>query len=150
MRVRPSAAGVRVTALGAAVFASGVSSMGLEILAGRLLAPTFGSSVFTWGSVIGVFLAALAAGYWLAGRRAAEGASRGALVSLLLVAAAYVALVMVAAQPVVGWLATLPLPDRFAPLLPVTVLFGPPTVLLGFISPYGAELMDSNGPGDAS
>jgi spermidine synthase len=150
VRVRPSAAGVRVTALGAAVFASGVSSMGLEILAGRLLAPTFGSSVFTWGSVIGVFLAALAAGYWLAGRRAAEGASRGALVSLLLVAAAYVALVMVAAQPVVGWLATLPLPDRFAPLLPVTVLFGPPTVLLGFISPYGAELMDSNGPGDAS
>jgi spermidine synthase len=141
---------VRVTALGVAVFASGVSSMGLEILAGRLLAPTFGSSVFTWGSVIGVFLAALAAGYWLAGRRAAEGASRGALSSLLLLAAAYVALVMVGAQPLVGWLAALPVPDRFAPLLPVTVLFGPPTVLLGFISPYGAELMDSDGPGDAS
>ena len=139
-----------MTALGVAVFASGVSSMGLEILAGRLLAPTFGSSVFTWGSVIGVFLAALAVGYWLAGRRAAEGASRGALSSLLLLAAAYVALVMVGAQPLVGWLAALPVPDRFAPLLPVTVLFGPPTVLLGFISPYGAELMDSDGPGDAS
>ena len=149
MRIRPSGT-VRVTALGVAVFASGVSSMGLEILAGRLLAPTFGSSVFTWGSVIGVFLAALAVGYWLAGRRAAEGASRGALSSLLLLAAAYVALVMVGAQPLVGWLAALPVPDRFAPLLPVTVLFGPPTVLLGFISPYGAELMDSDGPGDAS
>jgi len=132
------------------VFASGVSSMGLEILAGRLLAPTFGNSVFTWGSVIGVFLAALAAGYWLAGRRAAEGASRGALASLLLLAAAYVALVMVAAQPVVGWLATLSLPDRFAPLLPVTALFGPPTVLLGFISPYGAELLETDSTGDAS
>ena len=136
--------------MGTAVFASGVSSMGLEILAGRLLAPTFGSSVFTWGSVIGVFLAALAVGYWLAGRRAADGASPGALSSLLLAAAAYVGLVMVAAQPLVGWLAALPLPDRFAPLLPVTVLFGPPTVLLGFISPYGAELVDSDGPGDAS
>ena len=136
--------------MGTAVFASGVSSMGLEILAGRLLAPTFGSSVFTWGSVIGVFLAALAAGYWLAGRRAAEGASRGALSSLLLLAAAYVAFVMVAAQPLVGWLATLPIPARFAPLVPVTLLFGPPTVLLGFISPYGAELVDSDGPGDAS
>ncbi|MEF8907367.1 MAG: fused MFS/spermidine synthase [Haloarculaceae archaeon] len=149
MRIRPSTT-VQATAVGTAVFASGVSSMGLEILAGRLLAPTFGSSVFTWGSVIGVFLAALAAGYWLAGRRAAEGASRGALSSLLLLAAAYVAFVMVAAQPLVGWLATFPLPDRFAPLVPVTLLFGPPTVLLGFISPYGAELVDSDGPGDAS
>jgi len=149
VRIRPSRT-VRVTAVGLAVFASGVSSMGLEILAGRLLAPTFGSSVFTWGSVIGVFLAALAVGYWLAGRRAAEGASQGALSSILLFAAAYVAFVMVAAQPLVGWLATLPVPDRFAPLLPVTLLFGPPTVLLGFISPYGAELMDSDGPGDAS
>jgi len=132
------------------VFASGVASMALEILAGRLLAPTYGSSVFTWGSVIGVFLAALALGYWVAGRRAATSASPAVLARLMLLAAVYVALLMVLGQPVLRTLAGLPVPDRFASLLPVTLLFGPPTVLLGFVSPYAAELIDSDGPGDAS
>jgi len=133
-----------------AVFASGVGSMGLEILAGRLLAPTFGNSVFTWGSVIGVFLAALSVGYWVAGRRAAGRASPGALAGLLLGAAVYVAAVIVASEPLIGTLAALPLPARFEPLMPVTLLFGPPTFLLGFISPYAAELVDAKSTGDAS
>jgi spermidine synthase len=133
-----------------AVFASGVGSMGLEILAGRLLAPTFGSSVFTWGSVIGVFLAALSVGYWVAGRRAAGQASPGALAGLLLGAAVYVAVVIVVGEPLIGTLAALPLPARFEPLVPVTVLFGPPTFFLGFISPYAAELVDARSIGDAS
>ncbi|MEA5386994.1 hypothetical protein VB773_13585 [Haloarculaceae archaeon H-GB2-1] len=33
-----------------AVFVSGVASMGLEILAGRMIAPQFGSSIYTWGA----------------------------------------------------------------------------------------------------
>ncbi|MFW5903669.1 MAG: fused MFS/spermidine synthase, partial [Halolamina sp.] len=45
-----------------AVLVSGVSSMGLEILAGRMVAPAFGSSIYTWGSIIGVFLTALSLG----------------------------------------------------------------------------------------
>ncbi|MFB6297609.1 MAG: spermidine synthase [Salinirussus sp.] len=133
-----------------AVFASGVGSMGLEILAGRLLAPTFGSSVFTWGSVIGVFLAALAAGYWIAGRRAEQRASRRTLAVALAGAGVYVAGVVVAGEPLIGALAGLPVPARFEPLFPVTILFGPPTVLLGFVSPYAAELVDARSIGDAS
>ena len=133
-----------------AVFAAGVASMGLEILAGRLLAPDFGSSIFVWGSVIGVFLAALTAGYWLAGRRASSHASLGALALALVTAAGYVAVVVVAAEPLLDVFAGLGLPARFAPLLPVTVLFGPPTVLLGFVSPYAAELVEATGRGDAS
>ncbi|MFB6282907.1 MAG: hypothetical protein ABEK59_03105 [Halobacteria archaeon] len=41
-----------------AVFAAGIISMGMEIIAGRLTAPYFGSTVYTWGTVIGVFLSA--------------------------------------------------------------------------------------------
>ncbi|MBS3759899.1 MAG: fused MFS/spermidine synthase, partial [Halodesulfurarchaeum sp.] len=52
-----------------AVLVSGVASMGLEILAGRMIAPEFGSSIYTWGSIIGVFLAALSLGYARGGRR---------------------------------------------------------------------------------
>ncbi|MEF8854992.1 MAG: fused MFS/spermidine synthase, partial [Haloarculaceae archaeon] len=110
---------------------SGVASMGLEIVAGRLVAATFGSSVFVWGSVIGVFLAALAIGYWIAGRRAGTHASRTTLSASLLFAAAYVAILVVAGEAVVAAVADVGLPARFAPLLPVTLLFGPPTVLLG-------------------
>ena len=46
-----------------AVFVSGVVSMELEILAGQRIAPQFGSSIYTWESIIGVFLAALSYGY---------------------------------------------------------------------------------------
>jgi spermidine synthase len=133
-----------------AVFVSGVASMGLEIVAGRQLAPTFGSSVYTWGSVIGVFLAALTLGYWVAGRRAARNASRNALAVVLVGATIYVAILVVMGDPLLASVDGLDLPPRLAPILPITILFGPPTVLLGFISPYGAELVESESTGDAS
>ena len=133
-----------------AVFVSGVASMGLEIVAGRQLAPSFGSSVYTWGSIIGVFLAALALGYWIAGRRAARNASETALSGVFVGTALYVALLLVFGEPFLQATDNLGLPPRLAPILPITVLFGPPTVLLGFISPYGAELVDSKSVGDAS
>jgi spermidine synthase len=146
-----AAGGVRPpTRIETAVFVSGVASMGLEIVAGRLLAATFGSSIFVWGSVIGVFLTALAVGYWIAGRRAGTHASRGGLATALLLAAGYVALLVVVGEPVLALVSDLGLPARFAPLVPVTLLFGPPTVLLGFVSPYGAELVAARSTGDAS
>ncbi|MFB6310363.1 MAG: spermidine synthase [Salinirussus sp.] len=142
--------GRRPTVVEVAVLVSGVSSMGIEILAGRLLAPAYGSSVFVWGSVIGVFLAALAAGYWVAGRRAAEHASAGALALALIGAGAVLAVVISTADGLITASQALPLPARFAPLVPATVLFGPPTLLLGFVSPYAAELIEARSTGDAS
>ena len=133
-----------------AVFVSGVASMGLEIVAGRQLAPSFGSSVYTWGSIIGVFIAALALGYWIAGRRAARSASEGALAAVFIGAALYVGLLLVFGDPLLQATDDLAIPPRLAPIVPITILFGPPTVLLGFISPYGAELVESKSVGDAS
>ncbi len=145
-RVRP----YLPSGVGIAVFCSGVASMGLEILAGRILAPQYGNSIYTWGTIIGVFLAALSIGYWLAGRRAGTHASRGALAWTLVAAAGYVALLIVFADPVLDTVATIGLPHRFAALPPVILLFGPPTILLGFVSPYGAELVEADSVGDAS
>ena len=42
----------------------------LEIVAGRLLAPTVGVSLYTWTSVIGVVLAGVSLGNYLGGRLA--------------------------------------------------------------------------------
>jgi len=135
---------------GLAVFVSGVASMGLEILAGRIVAPQFGSSIYTWGSIIAVFLAALSLGYHLGGKRAARRATDDRLAWLLLGTAAYVALVVFASDLLMAAAGAMPLPGRFASLPAVTLLFGPPTYLLGFISPYAAELTETEAVGAAS
>jgi spermidine synthase len=139
-----------VTAPELAVFVSGVASMGLEILAGRIVAPQFGSSIYTWGSIIGVFLAALSLGYHYGGKRAARRASVDRLSWILLGTAAYIALLIFANDLLLAAGSAFPLPSRFASLPAVTILFGPPTYLLGFISPYAAELSDTDGIGEAS
>jgi len=140
----------RVSGAEAAVFVSGVASMGLEILAGRILAPEFGSSIFTWGSIIGVFLAALSLGYHRGGKRAAKRANLRRLSWLFIVTAAYVAVLVLAGDILLSTTARFPLPPRFASLPAVIVLFGPPTYLLGYVSPYAAELSDTDRVGEAS
>ncbi|WP_115891559.1 spermidine synthase [Haloferax sp. Atlit-48N] len=133
-----------------AVFVSGVSSMGLEILAGRVVAPQFGSSIYTWGSIIAVFLAALSLGYHVGGQRARTQASNVQLVRLLLGTAAYVALLIFFGDQLLISTTAFPLPSRFASLPAVILMFGPPTYLLGFISPYAAQLSQKEGIGEAS
>ncbi|WP_135829167.1 spermidine synthase [Halorussus halobius] len=140
----------RVTKPELAVFVSGVASMGLEILAGRVVAPEYGNSIYTWGSIIAVFLAALSLGYYLGGKRATHRATNATMVRLLLGTAAYVAVLIFAGDLLLNAASTIPLPARFAPLPAVTLLFGPPTYLLGFISPYAAELSGTDGVGEAS
>ena len=124
--------------------------MGLEIVAGRLLAPAFGSSIYVWGAIIGVFLAALSAGYWIGGKRAGTGASRRAIAAVFVGSALFVAALILGGEWFVRVSADLPIPQRYAPIVPITVLFGPPTVLLGFVSPYAAELVEAESTGGAS
>src|SRR5204862_3692764 len=51
-----------------AAFVSGFCVMVLELLGGRVLSPWFGASLHIWGSLITVFMLALATGYLLGGR----------------------------------------------------------------------------------
>jgi spermidine synthase len=139
-----------VTKAEIAVFVSGVASMGLEILAGRVVAPQFGNSIYTWGSIIGVFLAALSLGYHYGGQRAAERATNRRVARILLLTAVYVAALIFAGDLLLRSTTAIPLPSRFASLPAVILLFGPPTYLLGFISPYAAELSGTNQVGKAS
>ncbi len=44
---------------------SGFYVMLVELLSGRLIAPSFGSSIYVWGSVIFIFMLGLAIGYLL-------------------------------------------------------------------------------------
>jgi hypothetical protein len=49
-------------------FSSGFIVMALEIVTSRILTPVFGSTIYTWGSLIGVILSGLSLGYFLGGR----------------------------------------------------------------------------------
>jgi len=68
-----------VVALRAVVAIAGAVLMALEILGSRVLAPSFGSSVYVWGSLISTFLVALAVGYAFGGRLADKNPSLSVL-----------------------------------------------------------------------
>lgn len=127
-------------ALKAVVALAGAVLMALEILGSRVLAPSYGSSVYVWGSLISTFLVALALGYALGGRAADRRPSLAAL-STVLSAAAVLVLPCVAWAPWIlasigrtGWDA------RWAALFAATVLFLPPSIAMGMVTPFAVRI----------
>ena len=126
--------------LDAAVFVSGTALMALEIVGSRVLAPVFGTSLFVWGALITTFLAALAAGYALGGRLADRRPEPALLSNVLLTAGALVIILFAAPDAVLSAASGAPVPDRFRALLAAIVLFGPPSVLMGAVTPFAVRL----------
>ena len=85
--------------LEALVFAVGMSTLGAEIAAQRLMAPFFGSSTVIWANTIAVVLLALSVGYWLGGRLADRRPQQRALCGLVLLGSALLAVVPFIAHP---------------------------------------------------
>ncbi len=115
--------------------------MALEILGSRLLQPVFGSSVlFVWGSLIGVVLSALSAGYYLGGKLADLKPDFQILSVVIFVASLFVIGLPAVAPPILDFIVKLNLGDRYSPLLASTLLLGPPSLLLGMVSPFAIRL----------
>lgn len=125
---------------------SGFYVMMVELLSGRLIAPSFGSSIYVWGSVIFVFMLGLAIGYLLGG---IYSRYRPSVVRLCGIHAA-------------SALTTLPTvlfgtqildfsfytfmsgdqPDaRFGSLMTCIALFLVPTIFAGMVSPYAIRII---------
>jgi predicted membrane-bound spermidine synthase len=119
------------------VFVAGAVLMSLEILGSRVLAPHYGNSIVVWGSLIGVFLGALSAGYWFGGRLA-DRIPRAAVIAGL-VAAAGIYMIFI---PLMAPLAFLLAGDsvRSGSLLAAAALFFLPSLLMGAVSPYAIRL----------
>src|SRR3954466_2341932 len=66
------------------VFMASFCTMVLELVAGRILAPFIGVSLYTWTSIIGVCLAGISAGNFLGGVLADKAGSRRTLGLILL------------------------------------------------------------------
>src|SRR3954464_10963222 len=65
------------------VFMASCCTMVLELVAGRILAPFIGVSLYTWTSIIGVVLAGISLGNYLGGRIADKWPHRRPLGVLL-------------------------------------------------------------------
>ncbi|MFW6158377.1 MAG: fused MFS/spermidine synthase, partial [Planctomycetota bacterium] len=98
-RRAPADSAGRVPGLRPLVFACGMVLMSLEVIGGAEIAPYFGSSVFVWGSVITVFLGALAVGYRLGGRLADRWPTMRALATVVVAAGIGILLVPILVPP---------------------------------------------------
>ena len=126
------------------VFGSGAVGMALELVGSRLLAPTFGDSIFVWGSLIGVVMTGLAAGYYFGGRLADRDPSFKTFSLVILIAGVFTLVIPSSAAIVMETVTDLGLGDRFGPLVSCLLLLGVPTTLLGIVSPYAIRLTADN------
>lgn len=129
---------MRPLALYAIVSISGAAVLAVEILGTRVLGPFYGVSLFLWSALISVTLAALSVGYAVGGWWADRGPRSRRLVGILAGAGAWLLLVPFLRHPVLA--ATEPLGLRAAVLVTSTILFFPPLMLLGMVSPLAIRL----------
>ena len=132
-------------------FITGASVLVIEIIGSRVLAPFFGSGIYTWSSLIAITLGALALGYAIGGR----------LVDLLPRADILYGICLIAGLWTIAtpWLASIVLPSlvqlsdiRLGVLLSCCLLFFPNLFLLGMVCPFVIRLLtnDNTTPGSIS
>jgi spermidine synthase len=126
--------------LNVVVFISGGVLMALEIVGSRVLAPYFGSSIFVWGSLISVVMAALSLGYYWGGWLSAREPSYARLLTLLLIPGVLIFFLPFIYPAVNEWVAGVDFGSRLNPLIASTIFFLLPGVFLGTISPYVIRL----------
>lgn len=73
-------------------FFEGAAVMATELCGSKLISPYFGSSLYVWASVIAITLGSLAAGYFYGGKLSVKEHKSNILLSVLLSAALYMAL----------------------------------------------------------
>ncbi len=126
------------------VFVGGMTGLGVEMAASRLLAPFFGTSLLVWANLIGLILVYLALGYWLGGRLADRYPDPGALYGVAALAGFLVGLVPFVARPILQH-STQSFFDAsvslfVGSLLATAALFSLPVILLGMLSPFAVRL----------
>ena len=126
------------------VFVGGMTSLGVELTAARLLDPFFGNSLIIWAVLIGMVLLYLTVGYYLGGKWADRQPYHRLLYQITAWAAFLIGVVPFIARPVLLWsvqgFAQYSAGILAGSLLGVVVLFSVPVILLGCVSPFAIRL----------
>ncbi len=119
-------------------FISSACTLVIELIAGRIMAPYIGVSLYTWTSVIGVVLAGMSCGNFCGGVVADRYASRRTL-GLIFIAGGVASLsILVITHAIVGTTFGLSFLPRI--LLYITAIFFLPSFVLGMVSPVVVKL----------
>ena len=130
----------RIVPLWVLVFFTGWFIMQTELVGARALTPFFGNSIFVWGSVIAVFLLALAIGYGAGGRMTRRYPSHWVPALVLVAAGALVGISVIYQDRLNNALAGVGMDVRWGALLGSIILYAPPMILAGMIAPYAVHL----------
>ena len=120
------------------VFLTGACVLVLEIAGSRVVAPLYGSGLYSWSALISVTLAALSLGYWAGGRAADRRPDPALFNTGIFVAGVLVVVIPWAARVVLR--VTEPLDPRLGVLLAAVLLFFPSLALLGGVTPFAIRL----------
>ncbi|MBH0200462.1 MAG: fused MFS/spermidine synthase [Nitrospira sp.] len=125
-------------------FVTGAIVMALEILGSRLLAPVFGNSLYVWGALIGVILAAMSSGYAFGGWLSDRYSGGRVLAGLLLFSGGWTFLIAWSNQPILFEIERFTQDPRWGPCLAATVLLAPPAFGLSGVLPAMLRLAVAN------
>ena len=121
-------------------FSSGAIVMALEIATSRILTPVFGSTIYTWGSLIGVILSGLSLGYFLGGRISDNHPKFDKICGIVFSVGLFIVGIPFFASSIIDFSLTIMPVSQYTPLLATFLLLMLPSVLLGFVSPYVIKL----------
>ncbi len=125
----------------AVAFVSGFCIMTIEMLGVRIMAPYFGGSQYVWGSIITIFMLALALGYLLGGRLSMRNPNP-VTYAMFFIAAAVFSLPIILFADVIMRPIFLTIEDpRYGSLFASIAMYFVPTCILGMISPYSVRLL---------
>ncbi len=130
------------------VFISGMTSLALEMCASRLLAAYFGTSLYIWGSLVGLILLYLTIGYFIGGRLADRYPSKLVLCLVTSAAALATLLIPFISSGILNWSVTgmqeISVSIFLSSLIGTMLLFAVPVTLLGLVSPFAVRLAARN------
>lgn len=126
--------------LEAIVFICGAVVMILELVGSRILAPYLGSSVIVWSSLIGIILGCLSLGYWWGGRLADRNPNYRTLSLIIFLAGILTATIALSKTFTLDYLQRYAGSIHLSSTLATIILFAPPSILLGMVSPYAVRL----------
>lgn len=123
---------------------SGFYVMLVELLSGRLIAPSFGSSIYVWGSVIFIFMLGLSIGYLLGGIYSQYSPSVRRLCGILAASALTTLPTVLFGTAILDFMFNLIFDPRWGSLATCVCLFLVPTIFAGMISPYAIRIIVKN------
>ena len=119
-------------------FIASACTLVIELIAGRIMAPYIGVSLYTWTSIIGVVLAGISGGNFFGGFVADRYASRRALGVIFVLGSLASAAILVITHAIEG--ASLGLSFLPRIVVSITLIFFLPSFVLGMVSPMVVKL----------